>query len=71
MQAIYFSRRIRSPEAHLTLNARNIPFVNHVEYLDVIFDKRLNIEMIEAKTFRTFVTIYSLFKNECLRPTLN
>jgi hypothetical protein len=38
-QAIYFSRRLRPPETYLTLNGRNIPFVNHVKYLGVIFDK--------------------------------
>jgi hypothetical protein len=29
IQAIYFSHRLRPPEAHFTLNGRNIPFVNH------------------------------------------
>jgi hypothetical protein len=51
----------------LTLNGRNIPFVNHVKYLDVIFYKRiiwrLPIEMIEAKAFRTFIRVYSLFRS--------
>jgi hypothetical protein len=41
-QAIYFSRRLRPPDAPLTLNGRNIPFVNHVKYLGVIFDKKLH-----------------------------
>jgi hypothetical protein len=54
------------PEAHVTLNGRNIPFVNYVTYLGVIFDKRiicrLHVEMIEAKAFRTFIRIYSLVK---------
>jgi hypothetical protein len=67
-QAIYFSHRLRPPEAHLTLNERNIPFINHVNYLSVIFDKsitwRLHIEVTEAKAFRTFIRISSLFKNE-------
>jgi hypothetical protein len=58
----------RLPEAHLTLNGWNIPFVNHVKYLDVTFDKRitwrLHIEMTEAKAFRTFIRIYFLFKSE-------
>jgi hypothetical protein len=27
---------------------------------------RLHIEMTEAKTFRTFIRIYSLFKSKCL-----
>jgi hypothetical protein len=53
------SYRLRPPEAHLTLNRRNIPFVSHVKYFGVIFDRRftwrLHIEMIEAKAFRTFI----------------
>jgi hypothetical protein len=40
-QAIYFSHQFRPPEAHSPLNERNIPFVNHVKYLGVIFDKRI------------------------------
>jgi hypothetical protein len=73
-QVSYFSQRLRSPEVHLTLNGRNIPFVNHVKYLDVIFRKRitwrLHIEMIEAKAFKTFIRIYSLFKNERLSANI-
>jgi hypothetical protein len=41
-----------------------------VKYLGVIFDKRmtwrLHIETIEAKAFRTFIRLYSLFKSERL-----
>jgi hypothetical protein len=59
--------RLRSPEVHPTVNGRNIPFVDHVKYLGVILHKRitwrLHIEMTEAKTFRTFIRIYSLLKN--------
>jgi hypothetical protein len=73
-QAIYFSHRIRAPESLLTLNGRNIPFVNNVKYLGVIFHKRitwrLHIEMIEAKAFRTFFRIYSLFKSERLSANI-
>jgi hypothetical protein len=29
IQAIYFSHKIKSRDAHLTFNGRNIPFVNH------------------------------------------
>jgi hypothetical protein len=69
-QAIYFSHTLWPPEAHLPLNGRNLPFVNHVKYLCVFFDKnitwRLHIEMIETKAFRTFFRIYSLFKSERL-----
>jgi hypothetical protein len=58
------------PEAHHTLNGRNNTFVNHVKYLGVIFDKRItwrmHIEMIEAKAFRTFISIISLYKSERL-----
>jgi hypothetical protein len=67
-QAVYFSHRLRPPEAHLTRNGRNIPFASNVEYLGLIVDKRttwrLHIEMIEAKTFRTFIRVYSQLKSE-------
>jgi hypothetical protein len=56
-RAVYFTHRLGSPEAHLRMNGRNIPFVNHVKYVDVIFDKRitrrLHIEMVEIKVFKT------------------
>jgi hypothetical protein len=56
------------------LNGRNIPFVNSVKYLGVIVDKkvtwRLHSEMIEAKAFRTFIRIYSLFKSERLSTNI-
>jgi hypothetical protein len=46
--------RLRPPEVHLTLNGRNIPLVNHVRYLAVIFGKRimwrLHIEVIVIET---------------------
>jgi hypothetical protein len=52
------------------LNGWNIPFVNSVKYLGIIFDKgmiwRLHIDPIEAKVFRTFPRLYSLFKSERL-----
>jgi hypothetical protein len=52
------------------LNGQKIPFVNHVKYLGVIFDKRitwrLHIEMIKVKAFRTFIRTYSLFRSERL-----
>jgi hypothetical protein len=72
-QGIYFSCSRRPPESHLTLNGRNIPFVNSVKYLGVIFDKEftwtLRTEMIEAKNFRTF-RIDSLFKSERLSTNI-
>jgi hypothetical protein len=52
------------------MNDGNIPLVNHVKYLGVIFDKRitwrLHTEITEARAFRTFIRIYSLFKSESL-----
>jgi hypothetical protein len=39
-RAIYFTRRNRSPDSLPKLNGRNIPFVNSVKYLGVLFDKR-------------------------------
>jgi hypothetical protein len=69
-----FSHRLRPPGAHLTLNGRNIPFDSHVKYLGVIFDKRiiwrLHLEMIEAKSFRTFTRTYSLLKSERLSANI-
>jgi hypothetical protein len=34
----YTLLRLRPPEAHLPLNEWNIPFVNHVKHLGVLFD---------------------------------
>jgi hypothetical protein len=34
--------KTRTSETYLTLNGRNIPFINHVKYFGVIFDKRIN-----------------------------
>jgi hypothetical protein len=73
-QGIYFSHSHRPPVSCLTLNGKDIPFVNHIKYLGVIFDKkitwRLHIEMIEAKAFRTFIRVYSLFKSERLSANI-
>jgi hypothetical protein len=56
-QEIYFSHRIRPPESLLTINGQNIPFVNNVKYLGVIFDRkitrRLHIKMIETKVLQS------------------
>jgi hypothetical protein len=72
--AIYFSHKFRPPETHFTLDGWNIPFVNHVRYLGVVFGKRitwkLHIEMIEVKAFRIFIRIYSLFKSELLTANI-
>jgi hypothetical protein len=42
-----------------TLNGWNIPFVNNVKYLAVIFDKKItwrsHRKTIEAKAFRAFI----------------
>jgi hypothetical protein len=65
-QWIYFSRSRRIHESRLTLNEPDIPFVNSAKYLGIIFDRkvtrRLHIEMIEAKAFRTFIRACSPFK---------
>jgi hypothetical protein len=69
-RGIYFSCSCLPAESHLTLNGRNIPFVNSLKYLGVFFDKiftwGLHIVIIEDKAFRTFIRIYSLFKSERL-----
>jgi hypothetical protein len=73
-QAIYFSHRIRPPESLLTLNGQNIPFVNNVEYLGVIFDRkitwRLHIKTIKTKAFRAFIRTCSLFKSDHLSANI-
>jgi hypothetical protein len=68
------SHQRRTTNSVLTLNERNIPFVNSVKYLGVIFDTRmawrLHIEKIIAKAFRTFIRWYSLFKSERLSANI-
>jgi hypothetical protein len=72
--AIYFTHLNIPPDSPLTLTGRNIPFINSVKYLGVISDERmvwrLHIEMIEAKAFRPFIRIYSLFKSERLSANI-
>jgi hypothetical protein len=73
-RAIYFTHRNRPLDSLLTLNGRNIPFVNSVKYIGVVFNKRmtrrLHIQMIEAKAFRTFIRLYSIFKSERLSANI-
>jgi hypothetical protein len=40
-QAIYFYHRRKPVEALFTLNGRSFPFIFHIKYLGVIFDKRI------------------------------
>jgi hypothetical protein len=67
-RAIYFTCQNRPPDSLLKSNGRNIPFVNSVKYLGVLFDKRmtwrLHIQMIEAKALRKFIRIYYLFRSK-------
>jgi len=73
-QPICISHRRRSVEAHLTLNGRDIPFVNHVKYLGVVFDRiiswRMHIEAIAAKVFITFICVNPLFKSRRLSANI-
>jgi hypothetical protein len=69
LKAIYISHRL----VPLRLIVRLMDVISHssiIKYLGVIFDNRiiwrLHVDMIEAKAFRTFITIDSLFKNESL-----
>jgi hypothetical protein len=69
-QAIYFSKRRRMPANDLQLNGRNIPFVNSVKYLGVIFDRRmtlgLHIAKTAAKTLGPYIRTYSIFRSKHL-----
>jgi hypothetical protein len=58
------SRSRQPPESHLTLNERNITFVNRM------VTWRLHIEINEPKAFRTFIRVYSLFKIERLSANI-
>jgi hypothetical protein len=40
-QALYFSHRLRPPKVHLILNGLKSPFVKHVKYLSVFYNKRI------------------------------
>jgi hypothetical protein len=67
-QTIYFCHKNKPPDSLFIFNGWNIPFVNSIKYLGVIFNKRmtwkLHIEKIEAKAFRIFIRLYLLFKSE-------
>jgi hypothetical protein len=73
-RAIYLSHQRAAPGSLLTMNGRNMPFVNNVKYLGVLFDNRitwrLHIERIKAKAFRTFIRLYPLFKSERLNSNI-
>ena len=57
------------------MKGRNIPFVNQVKYLGVIFDRKnvwtIHIGTIEIKAFPTFIRVFSLFKSERLSANVN
>jgi hypothetical protein len=84
-QAIYFSHRLNTPAARLTLNGWNIPFMNHVngqnipftnnvKYIGVIINKRttwrLYMKMTEANAFTTIIRTYSLFESKRLSASI-
>jgi hypothetical protein len=66
-QAIYFSRRIRTPDDELQLNERDIAFVNNATCLGVTFDRRTtwrqSIERTAVKALRTCGRTYALFRS--------
>jgi hypothetical protein len=45
-QAIYFSHRPRTVEAFLTSKGRQVPLVNHMKYIGVIFYVKNHMEII-------------------------
>jgi hypothetical protein len=62
------------PGDDLQLNGRNIPFVNSVKYLGVIFDRRMtwrpHIEKIAAKALGTYIRTYSILKIKHLNANM-
>jgi hypothetical protein len=71
-RAIYFSHRMKPPESPLTLNKRDIPFVNSIKYLSVVFDNKItwrpHTEMMEAKAFRIFIRTLAVPGHALLWP---
>jgi hypothetical protein len=63
---VYFSHRLRTPEVHLTLNGRNISFVNHVKCLDMdIFQgARRSAICTRLSTFRIYTIITKLCRQQ-------
>jgi hypothetical protein len=61
---------LRTPTACAGKLYLYLTFVYSAKYLGVIFDKKvtwkLHVEFIEARAFKTFNRIYSLFKSERL-----
>jgi hypothetical protein len=68
--ALYFSHQIRPSESLPTWKGRNIPFVNSVKYLGVIFDKKiiwnLHIETVQTKAFKILVYYIPPLKSDQL-----
>jgi hypothetical protein len=62
------------PRDDLQLNGWNIPFVKSVEYLGVVFDRRmiwrLHIEKIAAEASGTYIRTYSIFKSKHLNANI-
>jgi len=61
-QTVCVYRGPKSQNSYLKLKGRNIPFVNHIKYLDVIFDKlttlRIQRKTIDAKACK-YKRLYS------------
>jgi len=57
-QTVCVYRGPKLQNSYLKLKGRNIPFVNHIKYLDVIFDRittlRIQRKTIDDKACRTF-----------------
>jgi hypothetical protein len=60
----YFSRSHQPPEFHLTLNGRNIPFVNSVKYLGVIYRTKFSapFETFQGSHWFAICTLLSNFR---------
>jgi hypothetical protein len=62
------------PGDDLQLNGRNIPFVNSVIYIGVVFDRRMiwrpHIKKITTKVLGTYIRTYSIFKSKHLNANI-
>jgi hypothetical protein len=73
-RAIYFCRGHRPAGFHLNTE-RNITFVNRKIYLGVNFNRRItctiHIKMIDAETFRTFISVCTVLNSDQLSSNIN
>lgn len=74
LRSFTFLKTCPRPENYFTLNQQNNSFVNRVKYLYVMFNVRIEwrpyIEIMEAKSLRTFIRKYCVIEREHLSSNI-